>query len=138
MAEDTRGFTLIELVIVMILLGLLAIVAFPKFIDLTGVAKAEATRASLGSLRSTLYLRYADNVTAGNPSFPSSITTADFATNQLPINKCTGNSGIAVVASAPGGTTEDATNGFWYIVSNGQAGAYANSTISHCANTSNF
>jgi MSHA pilin protein MshA len=136
--DKAAGFTLIELIVVMVLLGILAVVAIPKFVDLTGVAKAEATKGALGAVRSTLAIKYAESAVSGTPAFPASLTAADFANNQLPVNKCNGLSGIGTVAAAPAGTATSASNGFWYIVATGQAGAYANSSISQCADTTNF
>jgi len=47
-----KGFTLIELVMVMIILGILAVVAVPKFIDMRNEAKAGTLKGLLGSLQS--------------------------------------------------------------------------------------
>tara|TARA_R110000868_G_scaffold290766_8_gene550946 strand:+ start:666 stop:1040 length:375 start_codon:yes stop_codon:yes gene_type:complete len=47
-----QGFTLIELVIVIAIIGILSAVAIPKFIDLTSNAHTAATTAIAGALSS--------------------------------------------------------------------------------------
>lgn len=47
-----KGFTLIEMVIVVLLVGIMAAIAIPKFLDLTGSAKQAAYDTGLGSLKS--------------------------------------------------------------------------------------
>lgn len=60
--KDKRGVTLIELVVLMVLVGLVAAIAIPKYVDLNDrAAKAEA-KALLESGRSAILLHFTDNV----------------------------------------------------------------------------
>ncbi|MDU0355238.1 prepilin-type N-terminal cleavage/methylation domain-containing protein [Paraglaciecola aquimarina] len=45
------GFTLIELIIVIVILGILAVVAFPKFIDISADARIATLESLEGSMR---------------------------------------------------------------------------------------
>ncbi len=58
-----KGFTLIELVVVIVILGILAAVAIPQFTDLTASAKLAVGQASCGALQSTAVLLFASNKT---------------------------------------------------------------------------
>lgn len=50
MKANQKGFTLIELIIVIVILGALAVVALPRFIDLQDEARQAATDGVAGSL----------------------------------------------------------------------------------------
>ena len=58
-AAREGGFTLIELIIVIVIIGILAAVAIPKFTDLTGQAKTAAINGVAGNLASAAANNYA-------------------------------------------------------------------------------
>ncbi|MBI4369434.1 MAG: prepilin-type N-terminal cleavage/methylation domain-containing protein [Elusimicrobia bacterium] len=56
-----RGFTLIELMIVVAIIGILAAIAIPKFADLVKKAQEGKTRGNMSSVRSALSIYYGDS-----------------------------------------------------------------------------
>lgn len=65
------GFTLIELVVVITILGILAAFAVPRFASLEGQARLAATQALAGSVRSGAALSHALWLAQGDPASTS-------------------------------------------------------------------
>lgn len=63
-----QGFTLIELVVVITILGILAAFAVPRFASLEGQARLAATQALAGSVRSGASLAHALWLAQGDPA----------------------------------------------------------------------
>ncbi len=86
-----KGFTLIELVVVIVILGILAVTAAPKFIDLTGDAKASTIEAVRGALNSAADMAHAkaliaDKVDGDISVSGSTITLVNGYPNKTSIN----------------------------------------------------
>ena len=81
--KSEGGFTLIELVIVIVILGILAAVAIPKYEDMREQARVATIKGQLGSIRSAIAIQYARNALNGNATFPTLDGTI-FADGRVP------------------------------------------------------
>jgi len=68
----TRGFTLVELIAVIVVLAILSAIAIPKYFDYASKARESSLKATLGNLRSSMANFYANTVVSGGtPAYPT-------------------------------------------------------------------
>jgi prepilin-type N-terminal cleavage/methylation domain-containing protein len=86
MKTPRAGFTLIELMIVVAIIGILAAIAIPKFAELIRKSSEGATKGNLGSLRSALSI-YNGDMEGQYPADPVSLTIAGKYLSAVPLAK---------------------------------------------------
>lgn len=92
---ERRGFTLIELIMIIVILGILAAVAIPKYYDLTNDAKVAAEKGVLGGVRAGIMTYYAQN-----KAYPGSLDAAA-------VGACNATNVCFDTVLAQGGVTSD-------------------------------
>ncbi len=84
--RDQRGFTLIEIIMVIVLLGIIAAIAIPKYVDLKSDAADATADGIVGAIVASAAIGYADRVVNATGTYPN-ITTLD--TSYLSVQQVT-------------------------------------------------
>lgn len=126
MTKKQAGFTLIELVIIIVVLGILASVAIPKYRSIVAEAKEAACKGALGSLRSGISIYYANQaVTTGTAAWPpldSLRTVGVVMEHEIPANPYQNADSAAdsIVTGVTKGTIVGTRGGWAYKASTGE------------------
>ena len=93
--ESKKGFTLVEILIVVVILGILAAIVIPQFTDASTQAKESRLVSDLQSVRSQIELYKIEH----NDDMPGTVTGVDF---EASMTTYTTVAGAAAATQAPG------------------------------------
>jgi len=102
--KNKKGFTLIEVLLVIVILGVLAAIAIPRFMASEYTAKEKACQTQISELRTQVEKFYFD---ASPPAYPTDLATLVANTNYFPNGGsivCPINTATAYTYSATTGT----------------------------------
>lgn len=123
--KNQKGFTLIEIIAVLVILGILAAVAVPRYINMQTEAKQKAAQGQVAEIKGTLSSAYGKAMLAGNGSANMNTvlananitsgtafnlgTAPDIWTQTVTVN---GN-GVSISVSQRGTDADYNANGIW-------------------------
>ncbi len=100
-----KGFTLVELVLVIAILGILAVSALPNFTNVTTQAESASRDSVAGAIQTGLALYRANDMTQNGPpgNYPTQLDNLAANTPCSPATPCFGNVLQAAIADYRGG-----------------------------------
>jgi len=88
LVKDEKGFTLVEIIAVLVVLGILAAVAIPKYMDITSQAREKAAQGQIAEAKGRLSTSLAGYLISNSGSAPATGAALVTHANTLSANTC--------------------------------------------------
>ncbi len=109
--SSQKGFTMVELIVVIIILGILVAIAVPKYFSMKSQAEEAACRANMRAIQAAWVMKYSEALLKDPSTSPTDVTLtdADFSSGHMP--ECPQGGKYTITPNADGTVTITCPNG---------------------------